>query len=428
MKNRVLKILSVMLSAVIILSGLSVAASATLFAGEINRPAVWVGGIKVTDENYNDVFGDGGSVKYDYEWDKLILTNATITGTYNIPEDTFAYDSEMTDNYCGIFVNQYLNDHQITIELVGENHIDLTGFDAELAKKSNIFGIYLIGAEIRGEGSLRIDTCDAAVTAGIYHNSTLHLFQDCEVEIYTGDATLANYGIWGDSTPSFYTAILDVNNGSSLKIRTGDLNYSGNSAEAALYGICNSHTNAACSYFSGSNIERKGGKISVETGTLNNFSNAKTLTNCAIKTGWIDVTDEGEINAAAGEIKVSGNAQTARSIGIDVNYHGDDTVANVFAKNSKIIAKGYTAALANPVILTGESTAHDIFVSENYDGSKLVAFDGEKNAISDYLYVMVCPEGTFIPEEPELNFFEKIMKAISEFFASIGEFFANLFG
>ena len=39
---------------------------------------VWVGGVKVTDKNKDDGFGNGGSVKYDHLTDTLTLTDATV--------------------------------------------------------------------------------------------------------------------------------------------------------------------------------------------------------------------------------------------------------------------------------------------------------------------------------------------------------------
>lgn len=57
---------------------------------------VWVGGVKVTGENKDDVFGDGGSVQYDPMTDTLTLTDATITNENG--HGIYAYGLNLTIN------------------------------------------------------------------------------------------------------------------------------------------------------------------------------------------------------------------------------------------------------------------------------------------------------------------------------------------
>ena len=76
------KLLTLALSLTMMISAMPTSGITALAAENTDKPIfddkVIVGGIEVSAENQNDVFGDGGSVKYDHITDTLTLTDATI--------------------------------------------------------------------------------------------------------------------------------------------------------------------------------------------------------------------------------------------------------------------------------------------------------------------------------------------------------------
>ena len=77
MKN-LKKTLSVLLSLMLVLGAVAVGGMSASAAEEYN---LWVGGVRVTDDNKDDVLGDG-TVSYNPVSSTLTLNNATITGEY----------------------------------------------------------------------------------------------------------------------------------------------------------------------------------------------------------------------------------------------------------------------------------------------------------------------------------------------------------
>ncbi len=73
------RILSLLLSLMLVLCAVSVGGISAAAAEEYN---LWVGGVRVTDDNKDDVLGDG-TVSYDPVSGTLTLVNATIPGEYN---------------------------------------------------------------------------------------------------------------------------------------------------------------------------------------------------------------------------------------------------------------------------------------------------------------------------------------------------------
>ena len=73
------KVLSILLSLMLVLGAVAVGGMSASAAEEYN---LWVGGVRVTDDNKDDVLGDG-TVSYDPVSSTLTLNNATITGSYS---------------------------------------------------------------------------------------------------------------------------------------------------------------------------------------------------------------------------------------------------------------------------------------------------------------------------------------------------------
>ncbi len=128
---------------------------------------VFVGDIRVTDENKNDVLGssdEGATVKYDSKTNTLILNNAELTETYR-------YLFEDSAEEFGIYSMSDLN-----ISLVGENNISLKTNDADY-----ISGIYSdTNIVINGEGSLNIEIEYTDEYYGEIYG--IYAYDDCTIE------------------------------------------------------------------------------------------------------------------------------------------------------------------------------------------------------------------------------------------------------
>jgi hypothetical protein len=119
---------------------------------------LWVGGIRVTEENKNKITGDGidGTVTYDPESKTLTLKDAIITG---------AKSEEGRNEKCSIWADDIL-----IIILIGINEV--TGGDESGIK--DCYGIYAKkGLTISGTGRLNMDVSvkNHASSRGIYGNN-----------------------------------------------------------------------------------------------------------------------------------------------------------------------------------------------------------------------------------------------------------------
>ena len=141
-----------------------------VFAGSTQGYGIEILGQPVDDENCNDVLGDGGSVKFEYddENDKgiLTLTNATISTTDNFPINADDIDT-------------------LEIVLVGENRVEAEE-DVSIVANDLIFS---------GEGSI-------AIACGEYAAGTPAI--DCydSITVNSGNVTVTgkNYAVCYDGT------------------------------------------------------------------------------------------------------------------------------------------------------------------------------------------------------------------------------------
>jgi len=83
----------------------------------VERYPVYIGGIRVTTENMDDIFDDGGSVKYENETNTLILNNANIESSgennYYTYIDGIHYGDGMDTS----------NEHHLNIKVIGDNTV-----------------------------------------------------------------------------------------------------------------------------------------------------------------------------------------------------------------------------------------------------------------------------------------------------------------
>ncbi len=181
MKNRLLSIILVICIVIAL-------APATAFAEGETEYDLWVGHIRVTNGNKDDVFGpedgDGATVTYDPDTQTLTLNNATIT-TSNMA-DGYHYNS--------IFAKATIN--KLTIRLIGTNSVTST----DNSKFNNSVGICTAKSlEIIGDGSLTAVGKYGRLSYGIYTATGLSI--DCgAVTAIAGDADLVSYGINGRVT------------------------------------------------------------------------------------------------------------------------------------------------------------------------------------------------------------------------------------
>ena len=148
-------------------------ADATAFEDEI-----WVGGIKVTDSNKNDVFGDGGSVKYDHVTDTLTLTDATVIN--NAVHGIYAYGMNLTIN--GIDTDKE-GSNSIYGKCTVESGVDEEGDKYTLTNPG--CGIYVEGNGYSGNGGIVINGTVGDITAE--EGSGISAYEDIIISGTVGD-------------------------------------------------------------------------------------------------------------------------------------------------------------------------------------------------------------------------------------------------
>ncbi|MCR5704448.1 MAG: hypothetical protein K6G85_07475 [Eubacterium sp.] len=150
---------------------------------------VWVGGKQVTSKNAKDVFGDGGSVKYNASKKTLTLKNALIQDAYTVKDSSTRY-------ICGIYYK--VKGGTFKIKLSGSNNI-FVPYDANAEFSYGICPHY--GAakmSISGSGSLTLISNDATrLTAGINAGRGLTIEGKAKVDAQTpSSSTGMAYGIY----------------------------------------------------------------------------------------------------------------------------------------------------------------------------------------------------------------------------------------
>ena len=381
---------------------------------------LYVAGVQVTGENCNDVLGDGGSVKFNDYTDILTLTNA------NIIEAVYK-----SGYYSGIYARG-----NITIELIGENIIDLRNIEFDIEdmlaidhkESAMVNGIYtLFGGKINisGSGSLFIATPDeVSKSIGINaYNSSVYLTGGCTVEIETGDS-FESTGIQADIDQSRHGHI-EVTEGSTLSIKTGDF-YAFEYASAVVLGI-------DCYQFNVSDNST----VYIKTGNTIVDEHVKTMRfdcNSAVRCRHMYVIDNSSVTAIAGK---SGGFDIPSytypnngSIGITgaISNLDYDTHIDIEIFGSTVIASGYDQAFSSLSAIKDSEiySGVEFYCSDNVDGSDLKKVEVTSTGKDiESPYVMIVPEGSYEP--PERSFFEKIADFFRNLFESIADFFDYIF-
>jgi len=125
--------------------------------------SIYVLGTRVTEDNYTDVLGDGGSVKYDHETRTITLTNAVL--------DLANYQDPSPDNNTVTGIDAY---RELNLVLVGNNTICSSVENAEgfAAQKEYVHGISATGElNISGDGTL-----DISIYTGLSADSGIDTF------------------------------------------------------------------------------------------------------------------------------------------------------------------------------------------------------------------------------------------------------------
>ncbi|MBQ8765542.1 MAG: 5'-nucleotidase C-terminal domain-containing protein [Clostridia bacterium] len=176
---------------------------------------VWVGGIKVTDENKDDILGDGGSVKYNHITDTLTLTDATIINESG--HGIYAYGINLTIN--GIDTDAEGN-NSISGKSTSVNGIDEEGY--EYTETNPGCGIYVEGdgygenggiiingviGNISGEEGSGISAYEDITVSGTVGNITCTGSIDSGIESDFGCVIIKEDALLGNITSEGYNGI-----------------------------------------------------------------------------------------------------------------------------------------------------------------------------------------------------------------------------
>ncbi len=139
---------------------------------------VWVGGVEVTNENKYDVFGDGGSVRYDDATNTLTLTDATITNEAG--HGIYAYGQNLTIN--GVDTDASGN-NAITGKCIVTEGVDEEGY--EYTETESGCAIYVEGDGYPDNGNLVIN----GVFGDMYgdEGSAICAYRDIDISATIGD-------------------------------------------------------------------------------------------------------------------------------------------------------------------------------------------------------------------------------------------------
>ncbi len=404
MKLTFKRFLSVIMSLIMLLGIMQINVFA---ASSDNMYDLYVAGVQVTEQNRNDILGDGGSVKFNVNTSTLTLTNTNITKTVYTPLNA--------TGYAGIYA-----DVNLTIELIGVNVIDLRDLEIEDKGITRSNGIKADGnLKIKGSGSLFIATPDAvSKSEGIYaYNHSVYLEGGCTVEIETGDS-FAPTGIITNT----HDNRIEITDGSTLKIKTGDI-YADQNTQAIIYGLITRTL-----------LVTDNSEVNIQNGNIILPDNADSMIadiNNAVSCQYMYVYDS-SVTAIAGKSggvdelwhgsPVKGSTGISRTS--DMNYDEID----IQIHNSTVIASGYDQAFSSLSAIKDSEiySGVEFYCSNNIDGSNLKKIEVTSTGKDiEKPYVMIVPEGSYDP--PEKSFFEKIADFFRNLFESIVQFFDYIF-
>lgn len=254
----------------------------------ITRYGIFVGGVELTSENCDDVFGDG-TVSFDPETVTLSLNNAHITGGYEIQYEETA----------GIYVNHKTT---LTINLIGENTIDSGEYYSysdvgihyayEVTNENNV--IVITGDET---ASLDVTSSAEYESYGILAEAGNVLVENVTLNVTGSDTTRTSVGLHVQTANN--SLIVD---NAVVNATGGDVTGNGNSCASSGLG------GGSIYIKNGSTVTATGGEIvCTETTTESRSSGILMI-------GYLDVLTGSTLNATGGDT-YSENGD-ANSVGI----------------------------------------------------------------------------------------------------------------
>ncbi|MDO4761805.1 MAG: hypothetical protein Q4A31_07795 [Corynebacterium sp.] len=214
---------------------------------------IWVGNIQVTDENKNDVKGDG-TVSFNAETSTLTLNKASLNEAREVK-------SEFRDASA-----IYSNLEKLTLDIQQSNSIDLPRFNG------NTIAIMHAGSgplTVTGQGKLNVTTAEATSTNSGLHSNGPIVFDGPELTLKPGVAnSLVASGIFSTK---------------DISINSGTLTVAANRAQQTSYGI----------YASGA-VHLRGGSVSAQ-GFVGNA--ADTVQSFGIRADNLVTIDDASVTA-----------------------------------------------------------------------------------------------------------------------------------
>ncbi|MBR4027903.1 MAG: 5'-nucleotidase C-terminal domain-containing protein [Lachnospiraceae bacterium] len=281
---------------------------------DMSEEQLWVGGVEVTEENQNDVFGDG-SVTYDAETNTLTLTDATIHNENG--HGIYAYGINL--NIVGIDTEAE-GSNDISGKAIVEEGIDEEGY--EYTETIPGYGIYVEGNGYEENGSLTVTGILGDITGS--EGSAISAYEDIVIQGTVSDIT-ATGGLSSGIESSFGSVIVEGKIGDIIS------DYNGISAweNVTISGVAN---NITANGYTG--IYTLGGDI-VLSGTINNIVGYVVGVEAY---GDLNLDDEGNEIVTGGNVIIRGNVNKISGGSVGVYTDADLTVESpveIYATNAE---------------------------------------------------------------------------------------------
>lgn len=378
---------------------------------------VWVGGVRVTSQNCDDVFGDG-TVSYNHKTRKLTLNNAHITDSYVYDTSVYHVDDgnggtvEVNKKHsAGLFFK-----FPIEINVMGDVVIDCSDNtdDYNFGICFDRFYSSSDGVVISGEGDgakLTVKSGGVEESVGVQIDEGGCVVKNIELDVLSGNADKSSCAFFsadaddqvifdnsvvvlqGGDVKSGTTLLEKVSaglvgggvqiiNGSNVTVGSGDV-YPGEEsticAGAVLLGYCNLKD--------GSTLTAMGGDVYAEGGTAVSYGLVSIL--CVFEIG-----DDCCVNATGGDVHYDGEAtiENAQSVGFSSSIActriGDNAVLNAYG--------GYSDGGSAGVYIVDESSANTDFIQTIYFLSKSSVLNaGTSNTNKDAISIGIYSDRPF---------------------------------
>ncbi|MBQ7901028.1 MAG: 5'-nucleotidase C-terminal domain-containing protein, partial [Clostridia bacterium] len=305
--------------------------------GGIGDGELWVGGIQVTDENKDDVFGDGGSVKYNQATETLTLTDATVTN--EIGYGIYAYGINLTVN--GIDTDAP-GSNTISAKYVEQSGTDEEGDEYTITIPG--CGIYVEGNGYSGNGGIIINGMLGNITAE--KGSGISAYEDIIISGTVGDITCT--GGLENGIYSVFGSVIIENEGVVGNITSQDYDGIAASGDVIIAGTVGNITGGG---YAG--IHVTGGDVTI-IGNVESIVGYGGGIEAYQDFGWnvdgSEVFAGGNVTISGAVGKISGGAAGIRA-DADLNITGS---AEVFATDSEIANKS-ALSIGGSIVLPDEN-------------------------------------------------------------------------